>query len=115
MLCITRHKPFWMQQSQARRKFRCVNYSQIKVCSDCKHFNENNNTCKLISFINSDSKVITSIRSLHCRTNEELCGMQARFFSPTTKELKKTSISDTDEYASYAEYAENLYHLMDED
>lgn len=114
--CVARHKPFWSSHSHRRKKFRCVGLSQIRVCSDCKFYNETNNTCKVISIVNSESGTVTPVRTLHCRTNEEFCGIEGKFFRRKMKEVKKKNIlTDTDEYLEYAEYAESIDHVINKD
>lgn len=58
-------------------------YSQeriIRLCRECVHYSNIDDTCKVLSIINNVNMDVTRIKSIHCRTREDLCGMNARYY-----------------------------------
>lgn len=55
----------------------------IRLCRECAHYNEKDDTCKVLSVVNHAIMDVTQIKSLHCRTREDLCGMEARYYEPS--------------------------------
>jgi hypothetical protein len=79
-----------------------VNARVIRLCKDCVHYSEQDDTCKVLSIINHKQQDVSSIKSLYCRTREDLCGMDARYYEPkqTMNEeytKKKSYIRKTDD------------------
>ncbi len=60
----------------------------IRLCKDCIHYNEKTDSCKALSLINYKNQSVESIKSLICRTREDLCGMDARYYEPNYMSLK---------------------------
>jgi len=52
----------------------------IRLCRECVHYAEADDTCKVLNIINHISMDVTRIKSLHCRTREDLCGQDARYY-----------------------------------
>lgn len=54
----------------------------IRLCRECVYYSEADDTCKVLGVVNHVSMDVTRIKSLHCRTREDLCGMNARYYEP---------------------------------
>jgi hypothetical protein len=67
---------------------------EIRLCKDCIHYSENDDTCKTLSVINYTTKDVSNIKSLYCRTREDLCGMDAKYYSLKTQFIGVKSIND---------------------
>jgi hypothetical protein len=80
--------------------------SNIKLCKDCIHYSEKEDTCKALSLINHTTKNVSNIKSLYCRTREDLCGMDAKYYESKYYSLKTQfvgakSINDNIVYEHY--------------
>jgi hypothetical protein len=54
----------------------------IRLCKDCIHYSEDDDTCKVLSILNYKHQDVSRIKSLYCRTREDLCGMNAKYYEP---------------------------------
>lgn len=52
----------------------------IRLCRECVNYSEVDDACKVFNVINHSSMSVSRIKSLHCRTREDLCGMDARYY-----------------------------------
>lgn len=52
----------------------------IKLCKECIHYSEKDTSCKALRVINQATNNVTNIKSLYCRTREDLCGLDAKYF-----------------------------------
>jgi hypothetical protein len=100
---VSKQSSFLRRQSNVRKTIKCNAYSPVRVCTNCKHFDSNNNTCKLICSVGKP------IQTLYCRTNEHLCGTEAKYFSPkyTFNQEYLRDVDYNDEYAVYAKYVQS--------
>ena len=73
----------------------------IRLCKDCIHHSEKDNTCKALSVINHTTKDVSNIKSLYCRTREDLCGMDAKYYALKTQFVGVKSISGDISYEHY--------------
>lgn len=64
----------------------------IRLCKDCVHYSEKNDTCKALSLINYKNQSVENIKSLLCRTREDLCGMEAKYYEPKQQVSLKTQL-----------------------
>lgn len=73
---------------------------KIKVCRECVHYNEIDDTCQNFAIVNHTHMEVSKIKSIQCRTNEYLCGMDAKYHKPKhTKENKSNDeIVDNNAY-----------------
>lgn len=60
----------------------------IRLCKECVHYSEKDDTCKALNLVNNSTKNISNIKSLYCRTREDLCGMEAKYYEPKYYSLK---------------------------
>ena len=52
----------------------------IRLCKECIHYSEKDSTCKALRLINHTTNNVTNIKSLYCRTREDLCGLEAKYY-----------------------------------
>jgi hypothetical protein len=74
----------------------------IRLCRECVHFSEADDTCKVLNIINHINMDVTRIKSLHCRTREDLCGMDARYYEQAQQEKEPIQLRN----ASYVDDVE---------
>lgn len=100
---VQKRSSFLRRQNNVRKTIKCNAYVPVRVCTNCKHFDPDTNTCKLICSVGKP------IRTLYCRTNEDLCGTEAKYFSPkyTFNQEYLCDEDYNDEYAVYAKYAQS--------
>lgn len=65
----------------------------IRLCRECAHYSELDDTCKVLNIINHINMDVARIKSLHCRTREDLCGMDARYYEPNIVVIEETPIA----------------------
>jgi hypothetical protein len=65
----------------------------IRVCKDCVNYSEKDGLCKVLSLVNHKMHSVTNMKSLTCRTREDLCGMDAKYYEPKHED-KQTSLKD---------------------
>lgn len=61
---------------------------RIRLCKDCIHYSEKDDTCKALRLINHITNDVSNIKSLYCRTREDLCGMDAKYYESKYYSLK---------------------------
>lgn len=97
------------------KSMQSIHSMRILVCSDCKHYNGANRTCKALSIVNNVNGAIKPITTLQCRTNEAFCGIEAKLFEDrNVSKHSSIAFDDDSEYHSYAEYCESLANLLDD-
>lgn len=67
---------------------------EIRVCKECVYYNEGDDTCKVMSMTNHKSKHTSHIRSLVCRTRDDLCGVDAKFYKK--RQMNTFEVDDVD-------------------
>jgi hypothetical protein len=70
--------------TKRNRKTICVQAEArvIRVCKDCVNYSEEDGFCKVLSLVNHKMHSVSNMKSLVCRTREDLCGMDAKYFEP---------------------------------
>lgn len=72
-----------VQPTRSSTRMRVVTQAYIiRLCRECVHYSEQDDTCKVLSIINHAAMDVTKIKSLYCRTREDLCGMNAKYYEP---------------------------------
>lgn len=64
----------------------------IRVCKDCINYSEEDGCCKVLSLVNHKMHSVTNMKSLTCRTREDLCGMDAKYYEP---KYQQTALSES--------------------
>lgn len=64
----------------------------IRLCKDCVHYSQQDNVCKVLSIVNYSTQSVSYMSSLLCRTRDDLCGMDAKFYEPTQQPKLKTKL-----------------------
>lgn len=73
----------------------------IRVCRECIHFSPEDNVCKVFSMTNHVNMKIKHMKTLHCRTREDLCGMNAKYFEPSNKVFVEEVVLDNTNNITY--------------
>lgn len=86
----------------------------IRQCKDCVYYSEADDTCKVLSVVNHISMDVTKVKSLHCRTREDLCGMDARYYEPREVEayLLTSSVKSSSSTAQ-SHFTDDVYVDVD--
>jgi hypothetical protein len=98
-ISITHSKKY----SNRNRKSVCVQAQNrvIRVCSECINYSEEDGFCKVLSLVNHKSHSVSNMKSLVCRTREDMCGMDAKYYEPKYQQTQVNDVSTLDDDTDY--------------
>jgi hypothetical protein len=75
-----RFQPTLRKHASRTRKTVITHARVIRACRDCEHYSDKDDTCNVLSILNYKDQSINKVKSLYCRTREDLCGIEARYY-----------------------------------